>query len=411
MKRFLDLMSPEEASQFYLKKFDGVELSSEIVPVTEALGRVASEDVFSDQDLPQFNRSSVDGYAVIAKDTYAASDALPVYLSVIGEVKMGQTSTDILKPGKCVLIHTGGMIPENANAVVMLEDTQMTSTEEIELYRPAAFGDNIIKRAEDLIIGDIVIKKSSLIRSQEIGSLLAIGQLKVNVFKKPLFGILSTGDELVNPGDDTNPGQVRDINSYVLKSLLNKFGAETKLFGIVPDDRAQLEGKLNEAFQQCDGVIITAGSSVSDRDMTAKVIDNLGKPGVLVHGVNIRPGKPTILAIADGKPIIGLPGNPVSAFVITNTFVKQIIRKLYRLSDLKMEAYINAKISINIPSVAGRQDWIPVMLKYNEGQVYAEPIFYKSNLIYSLVKADGFICISEDMTGLHVGSECKVYCI
>ena len=411
MKKFLDLVSSDEAIAIFLNAYKPISLKSERVSVAESIGRVTSTNVYSNQDLPEFHRSSVDGYAVIAKDTYGASDSLPVYLSLIGEIRMGQQALLDINKGESVLIHTGGMLPNNANAVVMAEYVQQTVTNEIEVFQPVAEGDNVIYKAEDIKKGDIVVSKSTIIRPQEIGGLLALGNTQVEVYKKPKIGIISTGDELVMPDMRTEPGQVRDVNSFVLSELVTKYGGESKRYGIVKDNQHELDTVLNRAFNECDGIIITAGSSISERDITAKAIGKLGDPGVLIHGINIRPGKPTILAIANGKPIIGLPGNPVSAYVITTLFVKQIIMRMFNLDNSVPEPTLSAELSVNLASYTGRQDWVPVRIKTTDGQVYAEPIFFKSNLIFSLVEADGLICISEESTGLHAGDCVKVYMI
>ena len=411
MKKFLDLLPYDEAIDKFFNVYKPVPLESEKIAVAESIGRVTSTDVYSQQDLPEFHRSSVDGYAVIAKDTYGASDSLPIYLSLVGEIRMGQQALLDIDKGESVLIHTGGMLPRNANAVVMAEYVQQTVTNEIEVYQSVAEGDNVIFKAEDIKTGDIVVLKSTIIRPQEIGGLLALGNTQVEVYKKPKIGIISTGDELVTPDISTEPGQIRDVNSYILSELVTEFGGESKKYGIVKDNQQELDNVLSRAFNECDGVIITAGSSISERDITAKAIGKLGDPGVLVHGVNIKPGKPTILAIADDKPIIGLPGNPVSAFVITTLFVKQIILRMFNIDNVVPKPYLTAELSVNVASFTGRQDWVPVRIKPTDNHVFAEPIFFKSNLIFSLIEADGLICISEKSTGLHAGDHVKVYMI
>jgi molybdopterin molybdotransferase len=241
--------------------------------------------------------------------------------------------------------------------------------------------------------------------------LMALGITEVKVASRPKVGIISSGDEVVPPDSEIRPGQVRDINSYTLKSLVEKTGGEAVLYGIVSDQLKALEQTAARALEENDMVIITAGSSASARDMTAQVIDKLGKPGVLVHGVNVRPGKPTILGICQGKPVIGLPGNPVSALVIAGLFVVPILERLLGISQIKTRPFVPAKLTINLSSQAGREDWITVKLLEMEGTYKADPIFGKSNLIFTLAGADGLICIQADANGLAAGEEVKVWLV
>lgn len=277
--------------------------------------------------MPTFPRSTVDGYAVRAADTYGASDNLPAYLHVSGEIKMGSLANVTLEPYHCALIHTGGMLPGGANAVVMLEFAQTSRTCEIEISRPAAVGENTIQVGEDVALGEEVIRAGTRLRPAEIGGLMALGLTKVAVVPKPSIGIISTGDEIVSPDHELQPGQVHDINTYMLEALVKEYGGNPFSYGIIPDQEEMLQSTAEQALKECDAVVITAGSSASTRDFTAKVINTLGKPGVLVHGVNIRPGKPTILAVCNGKVVIGLPGNPVSALIVAGLFVAPVVNR------------------------------------------------------------------------------------
>jgi molybdopterin molybdotransferase len=408
MPEFLELLPPTKALSYWLDFIPKNITDVERLAVVDALGRVTTRTVISPEALPAFPRSSVDGYAVRAADTFGASESLPAYLIVKGELPMGKAPPFDLQPGEAALIHTGGMLPAGSNAVVMLEYTQSSRENEIEVLRAVAEGENILKPGEDVQQGEEIISAGVRLRPAEIGGLMALGILEIEVLQKPRVGILSTGDEVVPPEATVQPGQVRDINSYSLSALVELAGGIAERYGIFPDRAEALEAGLKEALDECDAVIITAGSSASTRDLTAEVINRMGKPGVLVHGLNIRPGKPTILAVCDGKPVIGLPGNPVSALVIAYLFVQPALNRLCGVSGL-IRPGVRARLTVNLPSQAGREDYYPARLIQKEGQWLADPIFYKSNLIFSLSRADGLVHIPEDATGLGAGEEAEVY--
>jgi len=438
MPEFLTLLPPDEARQKLFAHLPAPQLASEIIDVAASLGRVTAEDVSAPHPLPDFRRSTVDGFAVRAKDTYGASDSLPAYLALAGEVPMGDAPKSELQPGQCMTIHTGGMLPDGADAVVMLEYTQETSevskdlgglSGEIEIFKSVAEGENVIAIGEDVARGQVVQPKGSLMRPAEIGGLMALGITRVRVNRKVRVGLISSGDEVIPPEESPRPGQVRDVNSYTLAALVTKAGGEPILYGIVGDTFEALEETAARALSECDAVVVTAGSSASTRDMTADVIDQLGEPGVLVHGVNTRPGKPTILGVCDGKAMIGLPGNPVSALVNGYMLVVPLIERLLGQSP-RPKATVSARLTVNLPSQAGREDWWPVRLttentertekKNNENSMNsvrsvvkfdAEPIFGKSNLIFTLAAADGLLKIPPDATGLGAGEVVEVLLI
>ncbi|HXF84575.1 MAG TPA: gephyrin-like molybdotransferase Glp [Anaerolineales bacterium] len=420
MPEFLTLLPPDEAREKLLSHLPQPKLDTETIDTTSSLGRVAATDIFAPHPLPEFPRTTVDGYAVRARDTFGASDALPAYLTLIGEVPMGVAPLFEIGAGQCALIHTGGMLPHGADAVVMLEYTQMAHKNEIEVFKAVAVGENIIQEGEDVAQGQLVIPKGRLIRPAEIGGLMALGITSLRVVKKVNVGLISTGDEVIDPNQTPRPGQVRDINSYTLSALIEKSGGVAKRYGIVRDQFEALKEAATKALSECDAVVITAGSSASTRDMTAEVIRQLGEPGVLVHGINTRPGKPTILGVCNGKAVIGLPGNPVSALVNGYLFVQPVIEKLLGVLP-KPKATVLATLTVNLPSQAGREDWWPVKLQElpssSEGEIKgeekyrAEPIFGKSNLIFTLANADGLLRIHPDATGLSAGETVEVILI
>lgn len=408
MPEFLKLIPPDDAKRLLLQNIPANGLVSEIIETVHALGRVIAQDIIAPHPLPTFPRSTVDGFAVYSDDTFSASDSQPVYLSLVSEVPMGTAPSFKLAPAQAASIHTGGMVPDGADAVIMLEYTQTVSEREIEILRPVAVGENVIKIGEDVEAGQAVIPQGRLIRPEEIGGLMALGLTHVQVVKKPCVGIISCGDEVVSPDKLPEVGQVRDINSYSLAALIDKAGGESIQYGIVPDESESLIKIARRALIECEFVVITAGSSVSARDITATVIASLGKPGVLVHGVNVRPGKPTILAVCDGKPVFGLPGNPVSALVIARLFVIPVIDHLLGLPTDRLHPSVTAKLTTNLPSQAGQEDWIAIRLVNSPQGRMAEPIFGKSNLIFNLCEANGLLRIPANSTGMSAGDAVEV---
>lgn len=408
MPEFLELKTIQEALKLFFDHLPEAATQTEEVRLAAALGRVLAEDIVSREPLPGFTRSTVDGFAVRSRDTHGASETLPMYLPLAGEVPMGKAPGFALQAHQAARIHTGGMLPEGADAVVMLEMCQEVRAGEIEVYRAVAAGENILARGEDIEAGETVLPAGKSIRPVEIAGLAALGYERVRVFAAPALGILSSGDEVIPIEQTPGIGQVRDVNSHALAALVSASGGIPVLYGIIPDRQETLEERLAQALDECQGVIITAGSSASTRDLTADAIRRMGEPGVLVHGVNVKPGKPTILGVCRGKPVVGLPGNPVSALVIAGLFIRPLVRRLAGETYKKPQAVIQARISSNVPSQAGREDFFPVILKKDGLCLLAEPIFYKSNLIFNLARADGLAHIPADATGLAAGEDVEV---
>jgi molybdopterin molybdotransferase len=408
MPEFLELLPPPEAITRWMAHLPAPRPATESLDTFEALGRVTASAIASPEALPAFPRSTVDGFAVIARDTFGASDSLPAYLTLAGEVPMGRQPDIKLHPAQTALIYTGGMLPEGADAVVMLEYTQQAKPGEIEVLRASATGENILKTGEDVAAGQIIVPAGVRLRPAEIGGLLALGITRVSVTCRPRIGIISSGDEIVAPQSKPAPGQVRDINSYSLGALVEQAGGSPVLYGIIPDKREVLQQTFQAALDECDAIIVTAGSSASTRDLTAEVVQNLGAPGVLVHGVNLRPGKPTILAVCNGKAVVGLPGNPVSALVVAGIFATPLVERLLGLTNSRPKPALVARLTINLASQAGREDYVPVTLSLSPQGYQAEPIFYKSNLIFTLARADGLVKIPSAATGLSAGDQVTV---
>lgn len=372
-----------------------------------AYNHVLAKDVYAPISLPEFNRSAVDGYAVYAADTSGASPSLPAYLNRAGAVLMGQPAATGLLPNEAIEIHTGAMLPPGADAVVMLERTQMLSSTIIEVLAPAAPGENVIHAGEDIQEGALILPAGHRLRPQDIGGLLAAGILALEVSDAPRVGILSCGDELVPPEQTPAHGQIRDINAYTLAALVEQAGGQAVLLGIARDSLDDYTQRAQSAFYQVDILIMTAGSSISTRDLTRAVINQLGKPGILQHGLAVKPGKPTIIALCENKPVIGLPGNPVSALLVAQQILSPLIKHFLGEAAL-FPAVVRAVLNSNITSAAGREDYIPVRLIEQNGHLTAEPVFGKSNLIYTLVKADGLVHIPLNAGGIYAGSIVEV---
>lgn len=411
MKDLLEVVSPKKAVETLLDVVKLSPSSLEELSLQESLGRIAGEDIFSPEDLPGFSRSTMDGYAVRAQDTFGASEGIPGYLTVIGEVLMGDEATISLSPGQCVKIATGGMLPQGADAVLMVEYTQELSPDMIEVTKGVGPGENMVRQGEDVEKGKVILSRGTKLRPQDLGALAGLGITKVNVFSKPKVAVISTGDELVPSDTRPGPGQIRDINAFALTAQIEELGGNALYLGIVKDSYPALEEKVRQALQEADLVVISGGSSVGTRDVTLDVIDGLGSPGVLIHGVSIRPGKPTILGAIDGKAVYGLPGHPVSAMIIFHVFVTPILKMLTGEKEgLASQAnrVLWAKLTRNIPSSAGREDYLRVSLLEKDGELWAEPIFGKSGLIITMVKAAGLVKIPAVKEGLPAGELVEV---
>ncbi len=391
-----------------LRRHIPVRAMPERVPVTDALGRFLAEDVRSPEDLPAFPRSSMDGFSVRARDTFGATEGLPAYLMVVGDVPAGHAPEIELGVGQAARAHTGGMLARGADAVVMVEHTQPVDATTIEVVRPVAPGENVVQPGEDVRRGDLVLPWGRRLRPQDIGGLTALGITSLVVARRPRVAIISTGDEVTPPEAKPWPAQIRDVNSYTLAGQVERAGGAPLRLGIVPDDAALLGRAAGQALAQCDVLLVSAGSSVSARDMTAQVIASLGAPGVLVHGVSIRPGKPAVLGLVGERPVFGLPGNPVSAMIVFDLFVRPVIAWLSGCAEPPEPPMVRAVLARDVPSAPGREDYVPVRLVMRDGKRFAEPVFGKSNLIYTLVRADGVLQVPMDKGGLYAGEEVEV---
>jgi len=407
-KIFKTLNSLEEAIKKLYEHFNPSIVGIEEIPLEKAFGRIIAEDIIASVDIPPFDRAAMDGYAVRAEDTYGASEDNPIRLKVIGKIEAGEESFIEINEGEAVEIATGAPIPKGANAVEMVEYTHQEK-DFVYLYKPIGVGENIIPAGSDIMIGELVLREGERITSREMGILAAIGLNKVKVYKKPKVAIISTGNELLPPGKPLKYGKVYDINSYSLAGAVIESGGEPIVLGIVPDDLNEMEKMIKKALDQADIVLTSGSTSAGAGDKLYKLIDKLGKPGIIVHGLTVKPGKPTIIAVINKKPIFGLPGYPTSALIIFFMLVSNVIHKMAGIKDHKERISIEAKIPFKIFSAKGRKEFLPVHLIKDESSNYlAYPIKKDSGAISSLSMADGFIEIKENQEFLEEGELVKV---
>lgn len=379
----------------------------EKLSLPESLYRVLAQDIYAPEVLPPFRRSSVDGYAVKASDTYGASESLPGFLHLSGEIKMGKPAGQI-NPMETQYIPTGGMLPEGADAVVMVEYTEKLA-DQVMLYRQVAPGENVIDAGDDVNKNDLVLKKGLVLKEAELGSLAALGINTVPVYQKPVVGIISTGNELVlSEVEKLEPGQIRDINSITLACIARKLGAQVIQGGIAIDNFEGILEKAKKLLPEVDILLLSGGSSVGTLDFTAQVLDKLSEGNILVEGIAIKPGKPTLLAKKANKAIWGLPGHPISAMMIFNYFGEILLDVLLGVTELKGKKTCKALLTRNIASSAGRTDWVRVKIEPGENGFKATPVFGKSGLITTLVGTQGYIEIPPHKEGLESGNIVEV---
>ena len=408
------MTAPREQREFFAVKTVGEALSGfrparrtgiETVVLDEALGRVPAEPVRAPHDLPGFARATVDGFAVRAADTYGVSDGQPGYLDLAGEAPMGRPPEAALRPGAAIAIATGAPLPPRADAVVKVEHTQATLPGLVEVVRPVTPGEGMVRADEDAVAGSDLARPGRPLRAAELGMLAASGLTRVRVRARPSVSIVSTGDELV-PGDtpELAVGQVRDATAPALAALVREAGGEPGFAGIVPDDREALGNTLRRAHGDCDLLVVSAGSSVGARDVTAEAVAALGSPGIWCHGLALRPGKPTLLADCGGVPVIGLPGNPRSALVVFRLVGMPLVRLVGGCTEAPPSPTVRARLARDLPSVAGRLDVVQVTLD----EAIATPLFGSSALLSILARADGCLIVPEAATGLPAGAEVEV---
>lgn len=401
----LSVKTPDEALKIIEESFGGRLTSPELVSADLACGRVLAEDAAAREYVPDFDRSTVDGYAVRAADTFGCSESIPAILRVSCRIDMGRAASSPISAGECEYIPTGGALPPGADAAVMLEHTENYGPGEIGVLRPAAPGQNIILRGDDVFPGKTVLLAGRLLTPADVGALAAMGMTEIAVRKKPLTGIISTGDELVPPERSPGPGEVRDVNTSVLSAALASYGAEPKKYGIVRDDEAALSEIVAVAASECDMVLISGGSSVGVMDAACRVIESQGK--LLLHGIAVKPGKPTILGSIGGKPVFGLPGHPAAAYFVSEVFVSAAAGEL--LGRKIRRAAVAARLTEAVSSNNGREQYVGAYLEYGAQGALARPVHGKSGLIAKLAGCDGYFKIPRDCEGFAAGTAVTVY--
>jgi molybdopterin molybdotransferase len=408
VKTFFKVVTPEAALEMLL---GAAPVGSETVNTLQARGRVLAEDLYSKVDLPHFNRAAMDGFAVKAKDTFGASASLPAYIKVTGTVEMGKEAAHAVANGEGVRISTGGMLPPDCDSVVMVEYTEDLGNGMVEIQRSVSPWQNVIQIGDDIRKGDLVFSRGRRLRSHDLGALTGIGIASVAVFKRPLVALISTGDEIVDVNVNPAPGQVRNINQHSLAGLIEEWGGELRDYGVVPDHRTALESMMREALNSADLLFLSGGSSVGARDITMDAILAMPDAQIHFHGISVSPGKPTIYASACDKPVLGLPGYPVSALVIFDLFAVPLLRRVSGETPStagRTRKTTRAIVKTNIDSPSGREDYVRVTLSERAGRIYATPLPNKSGAIFTLVKADGMIRIGLNQEGIEQGEEIEV---
>ena len=405
---FFKVLAPQEALRLLL----AVEpVAAEEIPSIKARARVLAEDLFSAVDLPHFHRAAMDGYAVIAKDTFGASQSLPAYLKLAGVVEMGKAADQPLASGQALRISTGGMMPPKSDAVVMVEYTDETAAGLVEIHRGVSPWQNVIQVGDDIRKGELVFRRGRRLRAHDLGALTGIGISTISVFRQPRVALISTGDEIVDANTVPLPGQVRNINQHSLAGLIEECGGKLKDWGVIRDDRAELTRAIGAALDWADLVVLSGGSSMGAKDIALETILSFPESEFVFHGISIAPGKPTIFAKACGKPILGLPGYPVSALVIFDLFAAPLLRRLGGESAQSLgrfERTVKATLKTNVASQIGREDYVRVTLEGAANQLVAAPLPSKSGAIFTLVKADGMVRIEMNQDGLEQGEEVDV---
>jgi molybdopterin molybdotransferase len=408
VKAFFRVVTTDEA-RARIAAFAAV--ATETIRVADALGRVLARDLAAAVDLPHFHRANMDGYAVRAPDTFGASASIPAYLKLVGTVEMGQAAKRSVRKGEAVRIATGGMLPPGADAVVMIEYTEEIGDGTVEVHRSVAPWENVLRIGEDIARGEPIFARGRRLRARDLGALTGVGITRVSVFCRPRLALISTGDEIVPPDTTPRPGQVRNINAYSLLAMAAEAGGQVTDFGIVRDERGALARALRRALKTHDAVLISGGSSVGTKDITLDVITSFPRAEIIFHGISVAPGKPTILARALDKPVLGLPGHPQSALVIFDLFGAPLVRVLGgedRRTSFTAQRTVGARLAQNVASQAGREDYVRVTVGERDGRRVAMPMPGKSGAIFNLVKADGLVRIPASAEGLEEGADVEV---
>lgn len=404
---FFNVVTVERAKELILEKFKDFNFETEKVDILNANGRILSEDLYSSINVPEFNRSTVDGYAIISSDSHGATDSIPSILNIIGEVKMGEYTDLEIKSGDAVYVPTGGMIPKGADGVIMIENIEKMDEDTLLLQKAISKGENIIFKGDDIKSGSIALKSGRILNPEAIGVMAALGVGNINGYEKPSFSIISTGDEIIDIDEELKLGKIRDINSYTLGSAIENIGGKVLSKSIIKDNYDDLKNEVSRTLDISDIVLISGGSSVGTRDFTYKVINSFEDSEVFVHGISIKPGKPTIIGKIKGKLVIGLPGHPVSSMIVFKALIEYFIYE--KLGVETIIPSINAIVDHNFASSPGKTTYQMVNIKKENDKYYISPTFGKSGMISLLSNSNGFIIIDEYEEGINKGEIRKVY--
>lgn len=404
---FFQVVTVEEARKDIMENFGEYKFELEELDILDSLDRIIGEDIYSQIDVPEFNRSTVDGYAILASDSHGASDSIPSILDLVGQVHMGEMTSEKIVSGQAIYVPTGGMVPAGANGVIMIENIEKLDEDTLLLNRPISNGENVIYKGDDVKKGSLILEKGKRISSQIMGLLGALGKQNIKVYKRPKFYIISTGDEIIPIDEELKLGKIRDINSYALFGAIKELGGQVTGKTIVKDDFELLKREVEKAVEISDLVLISGGSSVGTRDFTKDVIDSLEGNGVFIHGLSVKPGKPTIVGDGNGKPVFGLPGHPVSSIIVFKALVEEFIKEKMNIREIKPQ--ISAIMDSNFPSDSGKLTYQMVNLRKEDGKYFASPNFGKSSMISLLKDSDGYILLERHEEGIYKGEERTVY--
>ncbi len=415
-QKFLDLKSTDKFWAIVRDELDIKQKDIERIDFQNSIRRVLAEDIIAGENLPAFDRSTVDGYAVKSKDIQGVSQSLPAYLELVGNITMGEETDIKIGDGQAAYIPTGGMMPAGADCVVMVEQTENISDNMVEIYKTAGVGENIIKKGEEIKKGEVILKRGHRIKPRDMGVFAGLGITEFKVYQNPRIVIISTGDELISPDKEMKFGEIRDINTYTITHLLKEAQVEVKQAGIIEDTYQKIKESIQE-YLDFDLILVSGGSSAGLKDVTVDVINELGEPGVLVHGLKVKPGKPTILGKIVDTPIMGLPGHPGSAWMIANKFVLPLVKLLsgeYEPNNVldnidKDKIVMKAVLNRNLSSDKGREEIIPVKLIKDNGQVTAVPLLGKSSFMRVFIESDGYLVIEAAQEGIEKGQAIDIY--
>jgi molybdopterin molybdotransferase len=401
----LKVKTIDEMKNIIKETFKALTLEKETIDLSAGLGRVLSADIVSTMDVPHFDRSVVDGYAVKLTDVQGAGSAIPGFLRIVGEVQMGKETTESLNQGETLYVPTGGMVPAGTEAMIMIEYTEKLGEKDLAIYTNAGANENMMRIGDDIRNGELVFSRGHLLRPQDIGVLSALGYLQVEVYKRPRLSIISTGDEIIRPGETPKPGEVIDINTPALAAVAERLGADVISTTYARDDQEEIRKAVELGIKNGDMVILSGGSSMGEKDYTVQVIDGLGE--VLLHGLAVKPGKPTILGSVLQKPVIGLPGQPAAAIMVLMIVLQEFMKRYYDQDSFNNQT-IQGVLMENIHASPGRRTFQTVAIKKTEKDIEIRPTHGKSGMITLLSYSDGYIEITENEEGKNAGDRVEV---